>query len=145
MDFLVYDARARCLKITRKVLLALKNFSLRSNSVTRLVNFNKTKNWWKVPKLKWSNLGNFQTLCRLQSFGFRKASMYICKVGNKWMPEMLHFSSMLHEFYSSICGIFRILSSKLTSSPTLLKPGKLAWKYQHLIMSFQNEVMQTCV
>ena len=29
----------------------LKTWSLRSNSVTRQVTFNKTKNWWKMPKL----------------------------------------------------------------------------------------------
>ena len=86
----------------------------------------------------------------LQSFGFRKASMYICKVGNKWMPEMLHFSSMLHEFYSSICGIFRILFSKLTSTffaavETLLSLSQNLHENISIIMSFQNEVMQTCV
>ena len=81
-------------------------------------------------------LDDFQTLCRLQSFGFRKASMYICKVGNKWMPEMLHFSSMLHEFYSSICGIFRILSSKLTLHS--IKTGKTCMK----ISASHNELLK---
>ena len=33
----------------------LKTWSLRSNSVTRQGTFNRTKNWWKMPKFKKSN------------------------------------------------------------------------------------------
>ena len=66
---LSYPANARCLKITEKSLIQfLKNWSLRSKSVPRHVNFNR-KNWWKMLRFKNSNeihiVDNFQPLCKV--------------------------------------------------------------------------------
>ena len=44
----------------------LKTWSLRSNSVTRQVNFNRKKlvENAKIEKLKWDILSDFQTMCK---------------------------------------------------------------------------------
>ena len=107
----------------------LKTLSLRSSSVTRQVSFNRTKNWWKMPKIK-NSITTFWAIFKQKNFhdcfAFFSFLRFFAQFSSVWIIRRL-----LYFIWWSIITFTRTTWASLAQFHTILINGiDFLYKYQ---------------